>query len=267
VRVLALQYHDVVGPEGPDASGFPGASAATYKLDAENFAAHVRAASRVVAPPRRARATDLVPRWDAAARGGPPVLLTFDDGGVSAATRAADVLEGEGWRGHFFVTTDYVGTRGFCDAAQLRALHSRGHVIGAHSCSHPTRMSRCDDATLRREWGGSVARLADVLGAAPASASVPGGYFSRRVAEAAAECGVRVLFTSEPVATAYEVEGALVVGRYTLRRSSPPSEAAALAAGRVAPRCAQWTAWNAKKVLKRVAGEGYLRARSVLLRG
>jgi len=32
-------------------------------------------------------------------------LLTFDDGGESAATCIADLLEKHGWRGHFFVTT------------------------------------------------------------------------------------------------------------------------------------------------------------------
>jgi peptidoglycan/xylan/chitin deacetylase (PgdA/CDA1 family) len=266
VRVLALQYHDVVGPEGPDASGFPGPAAATYKLDATNFAAHLRAVSAVAPATRRVLAPALVTPA-ARAAGVTPVLFTFDDGGVAAYERTAALLETRGWRGHFLVTTDYVGAPGFCSAAQLRALHARGHVVGAHSCSHPTRMSRCDDATLRREWGGSVARLADLLGAPVTVASVPGGYFSRRVAKVAAACGVRVLFTSEPSVNAYQVDRCLVVGRYTLRRGSPPSVAAALAAGRLAPRAAQWTVWNAKKLFKNVAGDAYLRTRAALLRG
>ena len=40
------------------------------------------------------------------------VLLTFDDGGKSAV-RIADLLEEQGWRGHFFITTAMIGEPGF----------------------------------------------------------------------------------------------------------------------------------------------------------
>ena len=49
------------------------------------------------------------------------------------------------------------------------------------------------------EWTKSRSVLEDVLGHDVAIASLPGGYFSPTVAETAAEAGLRVLFTSEPV--------------------------------------------------------------------
>ena len=51
---------------------------------------------------------------------------------------------------------------------------------------------------MRHEWSESRQRLEDMLGHAVTVGSVPGGYFSRAVAEAAAEAGLQVLFTSEP---------------------------------------------------------------------
>ena len=262
MRVIALQYHDVIDGDAWESSGFPGDDAATYKMAADDFAGHVRAVTRA-APPHPHGVLDLLA---VPSNGRPGVVFTFDDGGVSAITHTAGALEAQGWRGHFFVTTNYVGKPGFLGAAQLRELRRRGHTVGAHSCSHPMRMSHCTPAELRREWAGSVGVLADILGEPVTVASVPGGYYAPAVAEAAAEAGIRALFTSEPVSRVTHVGECAVLGRYTLRRDTPAAVAASLAAGRAGPQLEQWISWNAKKVAKRVGGRLYLRVRRALLK-
>jgi len=224
---------------------------ATYKLERHDFEGHLAAASAVAA--RRGTVHDLL-------RGTldpPPVLLTFDDGGASAYGCVADLLERAGWRGHFFITTDYLGTPGFVGRTQVRELAERGHVIGTHSCSHPTRMARCGWDRLIEEWSRSAEILADVLGEPVRVASVPGGAFSRRVAAAAAATGLTALFTSEPTARCSVVDGCLVVGRYVLRRGASAEAAAALASGALAARLRQLWLWNLKKALKAVGGDLY----------
>src|SRR5258705_76404 len=109
--MTALMYHDVVPAGAEDASGFPGRDAALYKVTPELFEQHLQAI-------------------DAAG-----AAITFDDGGISALW-AADVLERYGRLGHFFITTNYIGTPGFVSESDLRELSGRGHVIGSHSCSH-----------------------------------------------------------------------------------------------------------------------------------
>ena len=251
MRALSLLYHDVVEGGDWDASGFPGALPAAYKLERRDFENHLSAVSRVAA--RRDTVRDLfqpVP-------GPPPVLLTFDDGGASAYACVADLLERAGWRGHFLVTTDYIDTPGFVTRAQLRELVGRGHVIGSHSCSHPNPMSRCGWDRLVAEWTRSAAVLADVLGEPVRVASVPGGAFSRRVAAAAAAAGLTALFTSEPTARCRVVDGCLVLGRFVLRRGDPPKRAAALASGNLRARLSQLVVWNLKKIAKAVGGDLY----------
>lgn len=262
MRLVVLQYHDVVGDEGFDASGFAGAAAATYKMRAARFAEHLDAI---------AGASHGIPLLAGEVRGDESlrnrrVLLTFDDGGASAYTRAAPLLEARGWRGHFFVTSDYIGRSTFLSESQIRELHERGHVIGAHSRSHPLRMAHCSWEELVEEWTSSLARLTGITGAPVTVASVPGGYYHRRVAEAAAESGVRTLFTSEPVTRCAAVGPCTVVGRFTLRRGSSARTAGALARGAVWPRLSQWTTWNLKKAVKRTAGGTYLRTREALLK-
>lgn len=254
MRAIALMYHDVFDDGGPDATGMPGSAAARYKLDRDSFVAHVRALTSHA----RLRLNDITRLLDYPFRDPPPVVITFDDGGVSAYTRIADLLEEDGWRGHFMVTAGWVGRPTFLSPPQIRELRDRGHVIGSHSFSHPTRMSACSPDQVAREWRDSVARLSDILGEPVRVASVPGGYYAPHVAEPLAALGVTSLFTSEPTTRCWQVNGCTVLGRFTVWRHTPVGTVAALAAGRMAPRMAQAVAWNARRVAKTVAGDTYL---------
>jgi len=260
MKIISLMYHDVVDGSEHEASGFPWPDAAIYKLDRDQFAAHLNTiAGAVECHPSTAFDLPAYPSEKT------PLLLTFDDGGASAYTSIAGNLEEKGWRGHFFVTTDFIDTPAFLSSDQIRDLHARGHVIGTHSCSHPTRMARCDWDQMRREWSESVAKLSDILSERVTVASVPGGHYSRKVAEAASLAGVEVLFTSEPTTRCYFVDRCLVLGRYTIHQGTSPSRAAAIASGRLAPRLGQLLFWNAKKMTKAVGGEYYLKVRKSLL--
>jgi peptidoglycan/xylan/chitin deacetylase (PgdA/CDA1 family) len=263
MRAVSIMYHDVVAGERFDESGFAGADAALYKLGREEFALHLDA----LAAARRDRpALVSEDRFDTApVEEPPPWLLTFDDGGVSAATIVADLLEARGWRGHFFVTTGSVGRPSFLSPEQVRELHRRGHIVGSHSETHPPRMSHCSASELLREWRASVEFLSDLLGERVRAASVPGGYYSRAVAEAAARAGIERLFTSEPVERVVEVDGCLVFGRYGVQRWTTPATVAGIVSGKFVPRRRQQFIWSAKKLTKWVGGEYYLKARRVLI--
>jgi len=256
MKAVSLCYHDAVLNQAFDASGFPGASAASYKLDVEQLREHLDALAKK--HPEGARRVDAC----IGETQGCPLLLTFDDGGTSAITHIAGLLEERGWKGHFLVTAGRIATPGFLSAAGIAELHARGHAIGSHSWSHPERMSRCDDAVLRDEWQRSVARLSDIIGTRIEIASVPGGFHSRRVAMAAAEAGIRLLFTSEPHKSVERVGECFVLGRYHIHRRTSAGMAAALASVR-------WNAlqewqhlfWNGKKLLKAVGGNAWHVAR------
>lgn len=261
MRVISLLYHDVFGPAGPASSGFAGAGADRYKLSQDEFASHLEAI-RSVLPHAPARISDVL---GSARAHKPAVLLTFDDGGASADFIAGS-LERFGWRGHFFVTTGFVGTPTFLSRQQIRSMHQRGHVIGSHSQSHPPRMAASPAFEVVREWKESTAALEDILGSKVTVASIPCGSYARRVAEAAAEAGIHALFTSEPTATTWSVHHTLVLGRYSIFNRTDAATAAALARGALLPCLSQKLVWNAKKAAKRAAADTYLKAREGVLR-
>ena len=262
-KAISIMYHDVVPRDRHATSGFPG-SAALYKISPEAFDRHLQAL-KATRPDAPILVSDLAEFQNERGCAKVPWMLTFDDGGVSAITTIADRLDALQWRGHFFVATDYIDAPAFLSREQIRELAARGHIIGSHSCSHPLRMASCDWPTLQREWRDSVAKLSDILGFQVRIGSIPGGQFSRQVAEAAGAAGIQVLFTSEPLMKSWTVNGCLLLGRYTIRSSTLPQVAASLAAGHAVPRSTQAVLWNAKKITKMVGGEYYLKLRNGLV--
>jgi len=241
-RELTLLLHDVHDGD-PSTSGFLGAAADRYKITRADLEAQLSGLAQALAGPRPPV----------------PVTLTFDDGGASYYTTVAERLEARGWRGHCLVTSGRVGGPGFLDAGQIRELHGRGHVIGTHSVTHPERFAACGWDKMLREWADSRSALQDILGDEVTVGSVPGGYFSPRVAQAAAAAGLTTLFTSEPETRVRRIGGCTVLGRFTIRPGCRADFAARLARMDALVRAEEWAAWNGKKILKFALGARYSR--------
>jgi peptidoglycan/xylan/chitin deacetylase (PgdA/CDA1 family) len=256
MKALSLTFHDVTDGSNGELVGVK----ALYKLYPRDFHNHILSI--------RKRNTEIsvssircLGTWDTRV----PVFLTFDDGELGAYTCVAGELEQYGWRGHFFITTNWIGLPGFLGRAQIRELHRRGHVIGSHSCSHPERMSQLTWAELIKEWSESRSTLSDLLGEETKVASVPNGFYSRKVGKAAAAAGYEVLFTSEPTSAARILHGCLILGRYAIQIHMPPAVSGAIAAGNVCPRWRQSVAWEAKKVVKALTGDSYFAIRRYMI--
>jgi peptidoglycan/xylan/chitin deacetylase (PgdA/CDA1 family) len=251
--LIGIGFHDVVAK----ISAAP-ASATINTVEQQVFVEHLAAIHS------RLGAKSVV-RVDQSENRGTAVFLTMDDGYVSSLVYAAPELEAFGWRAHFFVTTNFIGRPGFLDKEKIRELYQRGHLIGSHSCSHPEWMAKLTWKELVREWTDSCTVLSDLLGAPITVASVPAGYYSKKVAAAAAASGIKVLFTSEPTATEHLVSGCRVLGRYSVRRTTSSAVVGAIAAGRKWPRYRQTATWSLNKAAKTLAGPFYLSARRIIL--
>lgn len=249
MRAATLLYHDVFVGTDHTWSGFPDADAAPYKLPYDAFARHMESLRGAGLRPVRA---DGLPET-----GGLPLLLTFDDGGRSAISPVAELLDDFDWNAHFFITGDRIGTRGFLDAAGIRALDGANHVVGAHSWSHPSRFSELPWRRLKEEWQRSTDALSSILGRQVWAASVPGGAYSRAVAEAAWEAGITVLFTSEPEVRVQNSGRGMVIGRFCVRDTTAPREVVRLAEGDPLVRLRHYAAWNVRKLAKSLGGRIY----------
>ena len=144
----------------------------------------------------------------------------------------ADLLEARGWRGHFFITTDRIGTPGFLTRGAVRELHRRGHIVGSHSGSHPTRMAALTRAELDREWRTSIARLSELLGERVKVASRAGRVLLARGGAKRRRRGDRERCSpANPPRGVGMLDGCRVLGRYVVQRGMAPAWSAGFAAG------------------------------------
>jgi peptidoglycan/xylan/chitin deacetylase (PgdA/CDA1 family) len=238
VERLTLIYHDIVPRADRAGTGFTGPGPDHYKVEPALFVRQIAAA--------RAAA------------------LTFDDGGASALTATAPLLERHGRHGSFFVVTDRIGTPGFVDADGIRELRSRGHLVGSHGATHRP-LTRLGDAELRRELEASKEALEELLGEQVSTLAIPGGFFDERVGRAAAAAGYTDVYTSEPFARSRRLADTTVHPRFSVVEDTTVEKIAALAR---ADRRALFQAragWETRKAAKRVAGPLYARVRRAAL--
>jgi peptidoglycan/xylan/chitin deacetylase (PgdA/CDA1 family) len=249
---MTLLFHDIY-VRSPGESGFAGRGADRYKLQEKSFLAQVTGIMGARTD-RPVLVTESHLQTDAST----PFAVSVDDGGLSYYSVLAPLFAKYGWLGHCLITTSQLGRTGFLHPHHVRELHAAGHLIGTHSVTHPARFDTCDWDHLVAEWTQSKAVLEDLISAPVVVGSIPGGYYSRRVALAARTAGLKILFSSEPKAELIDVNGCQVFGRFTIRRDSPPGLAGFLVGTHHSARVQQWLTWNAKKILKKTLGSGYV---------
>ena len=259
MKAISIGYHDVV-EELATAEDLLRRCPSRYTLDRRSFQNHLNAILNQTPQPV-VRTINQSKNWVDEV----PIFLTFDDGAIGSYTCAADELELRNWRGHFFVTSSWIGRPGFMNPAQIRELHKRGHIIGTHTHSHPARMSSLSWENLKQEWSLSSRILSDILGEPVKVGSVADGYYSRKVGKSAASAGIEVLFNSEPVKGVTTLDGSLIVGRYSIKAGTPASTSGAIAAGALWPSLSQAGLWEAKKAIKALGGNSYLTLRKYFL--
>lgn len=117
-----------------------------------------------------------------------PAVLTFDDGDASCYTTTAPILERFGFRGEFFVVSEWIDRAGFLTRTQLRELAARGHRIQSHSRTHPL-LTGLDTAAIDDEVMLSKRELEAMVGAPVEYFSIPNGAYDARVLDAARRAG------------------------------------------------------------------------------
>lgn len=82
-------------------------------------------------------------------------------------------------------------------AAELKALHDQGHVVGLHSHTHPLRMARLSEPEQEAEYAINSERLAAVTGERPRTMSHPSNSYDARTLAVLGRLGVTLGFRSD----------------------------------------------------------------------
>ena len=117
------------------------------------------------------------------------VVLTFDDGYRDNYTTVFPLLAQYGFPATIFVTTDRIGSPGYCSAAELREMQDSGLIaIEPHTLSHP-KLAKLPRAEAAREVCESRQALQEILGTLPTLFAYPYGSFTEETVELVREAG------------------------------------------------------------------------------
>jgi peptidoglycan/xylan/chitin deacetylase (PgdA/CDA1 family) len=126
----------------------------------------------------------------------PDVRITFDDGNASDVEHGLPALRERGLSATFFVVAGRLGTPGFLDEADVRALADGGMTIGCHGMRHrPWR--RLDPNALHEELVEAKRRLEAVVERPVTHAACPFGAYDRRALQMLRRCAYREVCTSD----------------------------------------------------------------------
>ncbi|MGB8601173.1 MAG: polysaccharide deacetylase family protein [Rhizomicrobium sp.] len=125
------------------------------------------------------------------------IHLTFDDGNKSDARIALPALMDAGLKASFFFSTDFIGTPGYANEDDIRALAAAGMEIGSHGCHHTSWLSLSGDE-INEDVIRSFARLQTILGEAVDVVAAPYGDCDFRVLHILHRLRIRQVYTSLP---------------------------------------------------------------------
>ena len=226
-------YHDII-PLGKDKawSGLNVKGADAYKINAEVFESQVAFAAELRDKTKQ------------------EVIFTFDDGGISAINTTALILGKYQFKGIFFIPTALIGQEGFLSRDDIKTLYQDGHIIGTHSHTHPIKMNRMVYEDMMNEWRTSISILSQITFGSIEYASVPGGWYSRKVGEASNQAGIKQLFNSEPTQNTWIIGDCKVSGRFAIREQMSMNSFENLLSGKGMTRELLSLRWGVANVIK-----------------
>ena len=248
-----LMYHELELPGRPPCQSDPGY--VRYILTKTDFAAQMQAIHDSGSTGISVGAALREPQTAA-------VVITFDDGCETDLLAAAPILQQFNFGATFYVTSGFLGQRGYLSPVQLRDLSALGFEIGCHSMNHPY-LPDLSDNELRREVVTAKLDLEQIIGDHVNHFSCPGGQFDNRVLKLARDAGYKSLANSEIHAN-NEHTDPFSLGRVAVMRGVPLSTFAQICDGRILWKYRLRDATN--RTAKRILGNSsYDRLRALLL--
>lgn len=241
-----MMYHDVYRHSIKE-SGFNTNGANHYKIAFDAFEEQLQILSEMIA-------NNLIKKED--------VILTFDDGGVSFSDVIMPLLGKYGFKGHFYISTDYIGEDGFMTADQVKMLVENGHVVGSHSCSHPRNISSLNISDREHEWFTSIEKLDSICGCKTEEISIPNGYFSKKDTDIFKRACISKVYTSS-IGEHKFINGVEIIGRIAIDSTTSVQSFIAYITG----------GWQLRKlvikqsilqIIKSILGNSYIRIKKVL---
>jgi peptidoglycan/xylan/chitin deacetylase (PgdA/CDA1 family) len=129
-------------------------------------------------------------------KGRDDTLVTFDDCNASDFETALPELQARGMKAHFYIVWDFIGKPGFLAAAEVKALHAAGMIIGNHGKRHRS-WRGLTEGELEDELVEAKDCLENLISDKVRYAACPNGSYDRRVLNRLRASGYERVYTSD----------------------------------------------------------------------
>lgn len=245
---VVLMYHDVYHDD-PLESGFCRERDFLYKMKSQEFEKQVRTIADYLKENNLTKES---------------VVFTFDDGGSSFYTIIAPILERYGFKGVFFVSTNYIGHNTFLTAEQIQELSNRDHIIGSHAHTHE-HLYTLSDNQIYNEWRTSTEILSRIIGKEVEYASIPNGDVSKKVLEKMNYLGIKNIFTSVPTTSIRSFKDSSIIGRYVVLGDYSTENVLKIISSK-SHRTTLLVRYYSISVIKKILGSRYVQIKNALLK-
>ena len=148
------------------------------------------------------------------------VLITFDDGHYSDHEIVFPLLIKYNMKATFFVTTDWINTKGYMNETQIKELIDGGMMVQSHSKSHAF-LNDLHEVELKYELMKSKEKLEHITGKEVKFLSFPGGRYNKKTIKIAKKAGYIGLFSSVPFFLKVKNgEKTMIIGRYGIKTNT-----------------------------------------------
>lgn len=241
-------YHDVYD-RNPLESGFCRERDLPYKMNSEKFEEQVRNIEDHLKHCHRTKES---------------VIFSFDDGGISFYKIIAPVLEKYGFKGRFFISTNFIGQDTFLTAEQIIDLSKRGHIIGSHAHTHE-HLYTLTDKQAYIEWKTSIEILSNLIGKKVEYASIPNGDVSKEGLKILNLLGIKYIYTSEPTTSTRSYKNSCVIGRYVVLGNYASDKVYKIISSKP-HRASLLMRYYALSVVKNLLGSRYVQIKNALIK-
>ncbi len=124
------------------------------------------------------------------------VVLSFDDALASQLRNAVPVLAEFNVTAMFFVMPGFQdGVHQYMDDAGIRALHTAGQIVGAHTCHHAT-LTLLPSLPMMAELADCKHQIENIVGVPVRYLAYPNGAVNQTVVDGVTQAGYRAAFTT-----------------------------------------------------------------------
>lgn len=245
---IVLMYHDIYNHD-PMESGFCRDRDMPYKMNSEKFENQVRCISEYLTKNNIKKES---------------IVFTFDDGGKSFYTIIAPILEKFGFKGLFFISTNFIGKKTFLTVEEIKELNLRGHIIGSHAHTHE-HLYTLSESQVYSEWEISIRILSNILRKKIECASIPNGDISNKGLEIMNSLGIKYIYTSVPTSNIKSYRNSCIIGRYVVLGDTTPDGVLRIVSSK-SVRLSFIIKYHLINIIKRMLGSRYVQIKNAFLK-